>query len=52
MNWPTIIVAAIVAIIFAVIVVSEIKKRKSGKNTCSCGCSSCAMKDQCHPEKK
>ena len=52
MNIPTIIVAAIVAVLFVAIVVSEIKKKKSGKGSCSCGCSGCAMKDVCHSQKQ
>ena len=48
MNWPTLIIAAVVALIFVAIVVSEIRKRKSGKGGCSCGCSGCAMSDSCH----
>ncbi|MBQ8028566.1 MAG: FeoB-associated Cys-rich membrane protein [Clostridia bacterium] len=52
MPWPTIIVGAVVAIIFVAIVVNEIKKRKQGKGGCSCGCSGCALKDSCHPQNK
>ncbi len=48
MNWPTILVAALVAVVFIAIVVSEIKKKKSGKGSCSCGgnCGVCPM--GCH----
>lgn len=44
MNWPTIIIASLVAIVFVAIVVSEVRKRKSGKGACSCGgsCGGCA----------
>lgn len=52
MNVSTIIVAAIVAVLFVAIVVNEIKKRKNGKGSCSCGCSGCAMKDTCHSQKQ
>ncbi len=48
MNAPTIIIAAIVALIFIAIVVSEIRKRRNGKGGCSCGCGGCAMRDACH----
>lgn len=47
-NLPTIIGAAVVAAVFIAIIVCEVKKRKSGKGSCSCGCSDCAMKDTCH----
>ncbi len=49
--WPTIIVAAIVASIFIAIVVRGVINKKNGKGGCSCGCSGCAMKDRCHPQK-
>ncbi|MBR5614956.1 MAG: FeoB-associated Cys-rich membrane protein [Clostridia bacterium] len=46
-NLSTAIVAAIVAAVFVAIVVSEIKKRRSGKGSCSCGCSGCALQGKC-----
>ena len=54
MDWPTILVAAVVAIVFVAIVVNEIRNRKKGKGSCSCGgsCGGCAMSGSCHPEKK
>ncbi|MBE6622583.1 MAG: FeoB-associated Cys-rich membrane protein [Ruminococcaceae bacterium] len=51
MNLPTTIGVIIVAVIFVAIVAREIYNRKKGKSSCSCGCSGCAMKDKCHPEK-
>lgn len=50
MNAPTIIVASVVAAVFIAIVINEIRKRKSGKGGCSCGCGGCAMRDTCHPD--
>lgn len=47
MNLPTIIIAWIIAVVFAVILISEIRKRKKGGG-CSCGCSDCAMSEICH----
>jgi len=47
----TLIVGLIVAGIFAAIVISEIKKKKSGKGGCSCGCSGCGMSEICHSKK-
>lgn len=52
MNIPTLIVALIVAALFVAIVVSEYKKKKSGKGSCSCGCSGCSMSDVCHGKDK
>lgn len=53
MNFPTIIIAAIVAAVFIAIVVSEVRKRRSGKSSCSCGggCSGCGMNGSCHGSK-
>lgn len=48
MDWPTIIVAAIVGVIFVAIVVTQIRNRMNGKASCSCGgncgaCGACAQ---------
>ena len=51
-NPPTVIVALIVVAIIALAVRKLIKDKKSGKKGCSCGCSSCAMKDICHGDKE
>jgi len=50
MNLPTIIVSAIIAVAFLLIVINEIKKRKNGKGCCSC--SGCAMAGTCHNKKE
>lgn len=47
---PTIIIASIIALLVLGIIANEIKKRKNGKGGCSCGCSSCALKDKCHKD--
>jgi len=52
MNVPTIIVSAIIAVIFFSIVIKGIINKKNGKGGCSCGCSGCGMSDICHGEKK
>lgn len=41
MDIPTIVVAAIIAVIFVAIVVHEVKKRRQGKSPCGGNCSSC-----------
>ncbi|MBR3893872.1 MAG: FeoB-associated Cys-rich membrane protein [Clostridia bacterium] len=51
-NLGTIVVSAILIVIFGAIVARLIKNKKEGKSSCSCGCSDCAMREQCHPEKK
>lgn len=52
MNWPTIIAALIIAAIFVAIIIGEVKRRKSGKGGCGCGCSGCAFKENCHSKEK
>ena len=49
--WPTIIIASIVAVLFVLIIVGEVHKKKSGKGGCSCGgnCGACGM--NCHGDK-
>lgn len=51
MNIPTLIISAVIAVIFFAIIFSEIQKRKKGKGTCSCGCSGCANSEFCHGKK-
>lgn len=43
MNLPTLIILAIVATVFVAIVATEIRNKKRGKNSCSCGgnCGNC-----------
>ncbi len=47
-NMPTIIIGLIIAVIFAVIVIRGIIKRKNGEGGCSCGCSGCPNSAICH----
>ncbi len=52
MNLPTIIVLGVVAAVFIAVVINEIRKKRQGKSSCSCGCSGCAFKNRCHTNKK
>ena len=52
MNLPTILVAAVIAVIVLMIVIRDILNRKKGKGSCSCGCSGCSMSDMCHGKSK
>lgn len=52
MNAPTIIVAAIVAVVFIAIIIKSVADKKKGKSSCACGCSGCAMSDVCHSKTK
>jgi len=53
-NIGTIAVCAVLLIIVTAIIIYLIKQKKAGKNSCSCGqgCTHCAMKDACHPDKE
>ena len=44
----TLIVALVLAALVASILVRLVKNKKSGKSSCGCGCSSCAMDGSCH----
>ena len=48
----TIAVGALLLAVFGAIVFKMIKNKKEGKTTCGCGCSGCAMREQCHPTNK
>lgn len=49
MDWPTIIVASVIALILVLIFINHICNKKKGKHSCSCGsCGGCAMSDVCH----
>ena len=49
-NIATVIGTAVIAVIFILIVVGEVKKRKQGKSGCGCGCDHCANSEFCHPK--
>lgn len=51
MNLPTIIVLSVVVIAFFAIIIREIKRKKQGKSSCSCGCTGCAFRDSCNNKK-
>lgn len=51
MNLPTIIILSVIAVLFVAIVINEIRKRRQGKHSCSCGCGGCAFKASCHKDK-
>lgn len=52
MDWPTIIVGSIVAIIVLSVIIRGVINIKKGKHSCSCGgsCGSCGMSHMCHPK--
>ena len=56
MNIPTILIAALIAVVFAAIVTSGMRKRKRGGTSCSCscgcGCAGCPSAGLCHPQEQ
>ncbi|MBR2294458.1 MAG: FeoB-associated Cys-rich membrane protein [Clostridiales bacterium] len=50
-NIGNIVVIGIVVVIVALALMSIIRDRKSGKNSCGCNCAGCALKDSCHSKK-
>lgn len=44
----TAIVLAIVIALVGGAVFSIVRRKRSGKGTCSCGCGGCSMSDICH----
>ncbi|HEZ7987418.1 MAG TPA: FeoB-associated Cys-rich membrane protein [Ruminococcus sp.] len=44
----TIVIFAAVALVVALVIRSMIRNKKSGRSSCGCGCSTCAMNGQCH----
>lgn len=49
MNFPTLIVATAVAIIFIAIVARHFINKRKGQGSCACGgsCGGCGTKDTC-----
>lgn len=50
-NLGTIVISAILIAAVALIVRSQIRRKKQGKSSCGCGCSNCAMHGECHTQK-
>jgi len=49
MSTGTIIVAAVVVAIVALIIVKMVRDRKRGVSSCGCGCDGCATASECKP---
>lgn len=45
---PTILICTFLACIVVLIIAYLIRCKKSGKSSCGCNCSGCAMKESCH----
>lgn len=49
-NLSTILISALLFLVVALIIRSMIKKRKSGKSGCGCGCDGCPSSSLCHKQ--
>lgn len=49
-NIATIIICAVLAVIFGLMLWSLLRDKKKGKSSCCGGCAGCAMAGHCHPE--
>lgn len=47
----TIIFAAIIFGLMALVIYKKVKQHRSGESSCGCGCSNCSSSKSCHPEK-
>ena len=50
-NIGTILIAAVLAALVALIIVKLVSDRKKGRSSCGCGCEACALHDTCHAKK-
>ena len=48
MNWVTILVLLILALVVFLIIRKLIKDKKAGVGACGCKCASCPHSAQCH----
>ena len=47
-NIATIIICAVLAVIFGLMLWSLLRDKKKGKSSCCGGCAGCALAGQCH----
>lgn len=52
MPWGTIAVLAILAVVVGLIIFYMVRQKKSGKNSCGCGCENCPNSGCCHNQKQ
>lgn len=50
-NLATILISLGLAAVVTAIVGSMLRKRRAGKSSCGCGCSSCSSNGICHEKK-
>ena len=49
-NLATIVIVAVLAVIFGLLIYSLIRDKRSGKSSCGGGCAGCANACYCHPQ--
>ena len=49
-HLPTVLIIAVLALFFGLLIYSLIRDKKKGKSSCCGGCAGCAMAGQCHPQ--
>ncbi len=49
-HIATIIICAVLAVIFGLMLWSLLRDKKKGRSSCCGGCAGCAMAGHCHPE--
>lgn len=50
-NIGSLLVILGILLIVTLIVLANVRKKRSGRPTCGCGCKSCPMASKCHQEK-
>ncbi|NCB63616.1 MAG: FeoB-associated Cys-rich membrane protein [Clostridia bacterium] len=50
-NLATILISLALVAVVTAIVVDLIRKKREGKSSCGCGCSSCPSSSICHTKK-
>lgn len=49
-NLATVIIVAVLAVIFGLLLYSLIRDKKAGRSSCGGGCAGCANACYCHPQ--
>ena len=49
-NLATLLIGVGLLAVVALIILKMVKDQRSGKSSCGCGCSNCAMRGQCHKQ--
>lgn len=50
-NIGTIITAVITLAVIGIVIAVMVRDKRKGRTSCGCGCSGCAMREECHSKK-